>query len=57
MSLQTITPEMAEGPRLARDHGVIISDVWPRGPAEAAGLKPGTSWCRWMASRPRTFQR
>jgi serine protease Do len=41
LSLQTITPEMAEGLHLARDHGVIISDVWPRGPAEAAGLKPG----------------
>jgi len=25
---------------LGRDHGVIISDVWPRGPAEAAGLQP-----------------
>ena len=41
LSLQTITPEMAEGLHLARDHGVIISDVWPRGPAEAAGLQPG----------------
>jgi serine protease Do len=41
ISLQTITPELAEGLHLARDHGVIISDVWPRGPAEAAGLKPG----------------
>jgi S1-C subfamily serine protease len=41
MSLQTITPELAEGLGLARDHGVIVSDVWPGGPAEAAGLKPG----------------
>jgi len=41
LSLQTITPEMAEGLHLGRDHGVIISDVWPRGPAEAAGLQPG----------------
>jgi serine protease Do len=41
LSLQTITPEMAEGLRLARDHGVVISDVWPRSPAEAAGLRPG----------------
>jgi serine protease Do len=41
LSLQTITPEMAAGLRLARDHGVIISDVWPRSPAEAAGLQPG----------------
>jgi serine protease Do len=41
LSLQTITPEMAAGLRLARDYGVIISDVWPRGPAEAAGLQAG----------------
>jgi serine protease Do len=41
MSLQTITPEMAGGLGLARDYGVLVSDVWPRGPAEAAGLQPG----------------
>src|SRR5689334_16210270 len=41
MSLQTITPEMASGLGLSRDSGVIVSDVWPRGPAEAAGLMPG----------------
>jgi serine protease Do len=41
MSLQTITPEMAAGLGLARDPGVVVSDVWPRGPAEAAGLHPG----------------
>ena len=26
---------------LPRDYGVIVSDVWPGGPAEAAGLKVG----------------
>jgi serine protease Do len=41
MSLQTLTPEMAAGLGLSRDSGVIVSDVWPRGPAEAAGLLPG----------------
>jgi serine protease Do len=41
LSMQTITPEMAAGLRLARDYGVVISDVWPRSPAEAAGLQPG----------------
>ena len=41
MSLQTITPDMAAGLGLAIDHGVIVSDVWPRGPAEAAGLQTG----------------
>ena len=41
MSMQTITPSMAAGLSLARDYGVIVSDVWPRGPAEAAGLRIG----------------
>src|SRR5215813_12791336 len=41
MSLQTITPPMAAALGLARDYGVIVSDVWPCGPAEAGGLKVG----------------
>ena len=41
VSLQTITPEMSGGLGLPRDSGLIVSDVWPGGPAEAAGLQPG----------------
>ena len=41
MSLQTITPVMAASLVLSRDYGVVVSDVWPGGPAEAAGLKVG----------------
>ncbi len=41
MSLQTITPGLAVALGLVRDYGVIVSDVWPGGPAEAAGLKVG----------------
>jgi len=41
MSIQTITPAMAESLGLSRDYGVIVSDVWPGGPAEAAGLMAG----------------
>jgi serine protease Do len=41
MSIQTITPGMAEALKLSRDYGVIVSDVWPGGPAEAAGLAVG----------------
>jgi len=41
MSLQTITQEMAASLKLSRDNGLIVSDVWPGGPAEAAGLKIG----------------
>ena len=41
MSIQTISQSMAAGLGLAKDYGVIVSDVWPGGPAEAAGLKVG----------------
>jgi serine protease Do len=41
MSLQTITPGMSVALGLVKDYGVIVSDVWPGGPAEAAGLKVG----------------
>jgi serine protease Do len=41
MSIQTITPTMAAALGLARNYGVIVSDVWPQGPADAAGLKIG----------------
>ncbi len=40
-SLQTITPAMASSLGLVRNYGVIVSDVWPGGPAEAGGLKVG----------------
>jgi len=40
-SFQTITAGMATSLGLVRNYGVIVSDVWPRGPAEAAGLKVG----------------
>jgi len=38
---QEITPELAEGLGLTQSWGVIIADVVPGGPAEAAGLKIG----------------
>ncbi|HJZ81380.1 MAG TPA: trypsin-like peptidase domain-containing protein [Pyrinomonadaceae bacterium] len=41
MSMQTITSAMASSLGLPRDYGVIVSDVWPGGPAEASGLKVG----------------
>ena len=41
MSLQTITPTMAAALGLSRNYGVIVSDVWPGGPAETAGMKIG----------------
>ena len=36
---QDITFVMAKGLSLARDHGVVVSDVVPDGPADRAGLK------------------
>jgi serine protease Do len=38
---QTITPTLASGLALARDHGAMLSDVRPRSPAAFAGLLPG----------------
>src|SRR5215831_5017310 len=41
IGIQTITPAIAAGLGLKRNYGVIISDVLPGGPAEAAGLMIG----------------
>ncbi len=41
MSIQTITATMAGALNLVRNYGVIVADVWPGGPAEAAGLRIG----------------
>jgi serine protease Do len=37
--LQDITPDLATGLSLARQRGVVVSDVEPDGPAEKAGMK------------------
>jgi serine protease Do len=39
VDVQTITPDLARGLGLARDRGVIVSDLAPDGPADASGLK------------------
>jgi serine protease Do len=41
IGIQTISPSIALGLGLKQDYGVIISDVLPGGPAEAAGLMVG----------------
>lgn len=41
IGVQTITPALAEGLKLSHNYGIIISDVLPGGPAEAAGLHIG----------------
>jgi serine protease Do len=38
---QTITPPLSAGLGLLFDRGVVLSDVLPAGPGEAAGLRPG----------------
>jgi len=41
ISVQTITQPLADGLKLPRNFGVVISDVLPGGPSEAAGLRIG----------------
>ena len=38
---QTLSPTLAAGLNLGRDHGVVLSDVLPGGPAARAGLRVG----------------
>jgi S1-C subfamily serine protease len=39
--VQTITPALARGLGLARESGVVVSDVAPGSPAAASGFRPG----------------
>ena len=39
VQVQTITPELARGLALAKDSGLVVSDLLPEGPAAAAGLQ------------------
>jgi serine protease Do len=41
LSAQTITPAIASGLDLSQDWGVVVGDVEPDGPADAAGVKIG----------------
>ncbi|MEM8771009.1 MAG: DegQ family serine endoprotease [Pseudomonadota bacterium] len=41
VSSSTITSEMARALELERPAGAIIDDIWPKGPAAKAGLRPG----------------
>lgn len=41
VNAQTITPTLAEGLGLPRQWGVVLGDVYPGGPAAAAGLRIG----------------
>ncbi len=41
IGIQTITPVLAKAMNLPRGYGVIISDIAPSGPSEAAGLRAG----------------
>jgi serine protease Do len=38
---QTVTPVMAAGLQLERDHGAVLADVVPGSPAAQSGLRPG----------------
>jgi Do/DeqQ family serine protease len=40
-STTTVTADMAKALKLDRPAGAIIDDIWEKGPADVAGLKPG----------------
>jgi serine protease Do len=41
LAVTDITPQLAKGHRLPRDHGVVVTGVEPSGPAAEAGIQPG----------------
>lgn len=41
VSAQTINPWLADGLGLTQDYGVILADVFPKGPGDSAGLRVG----------------
>ena len=40
-SSDTVTADLAKALKLDRPAGAIVNDIWPKGPADAAGIKPG----------------
>lgn len=40
-SSSTVTADLAKALKLDRPAGAIVDDVWDKGPADAAGIKPG----------------
>ncbi|GJL95196.1 MAG: serine protease [Hyphococcus sp.] len=40
-STSTVTSDVAKALKLDRPAGAIVDDIWPTGPAEAGGIKPG----------------
>jgi len=41
VSVQDVTPELAQAMKLGQSHGALVGDVDPNGPAARAGLEPG----------------
>ncbi|MGQ0792721.1 MAG: DegQ family serine endoprotease [Deltaproteobacteria bacterium] len=41
VSIQSVTPEIAEGIGLGETQGALVADITPQGPAEKSGLKRG----------------
>jgi serine protease Do len=41
VSVQDLTPELAEAMKLGKTHGALVGDIDPNGPAAHAGLQPG----------------
>src|SRR5262249_4813105 len=41
VSVQDVTPELAEAMKLGQTHGALVGDIDPKGPAANAGLQTG----------------
>jgi serine protease Do len=41
VQIQDLTPDLAKTLKLDQTHGAVVNDVFPNGPAEKGGLKPG----------------
>ena len=41
VSVQDVTPELAQAMKLGQTHGALVGDIDPNGPAARAGLQPG----------------
>ncbi len=52
LKIQDVTPDMAHAMGLSNTRGAVVAWVWPDGPAEKAGLRPGDVIFRFEEDHP-----